>query len=104
MSIDTEATQLIDSQRQERLRALESEEGTARLEEFQPGTFGCHELLDRTILLAEQVENTLLSHPACIQNREWYELASEASAALHELYQRISSEHLGVTEKHSAVD
>jgi hypothetical protein len=42
----------------------------AGLEEFLPGTFGCHELLDRTILLAEQVEKSILSHPACIQNRE----------------------------------
>jgi len=60
--------------------------------------------LDRTILLAEQVERTILSHPACIQNREWYELASEASAALHELYQRIGSEHLGPTEKDAATN
>ena len=101
MSIDTEPIQHIESQRQESLRELESDGEKARLEHFYPGTFGCHELLDRTILLAEQVERTILSHPACIQNREWYELASEASAALHELYQRIGSEHLGVTEKDS---
>ena len=101
MSIDTDSTELIESHRQERLRELESEEGKADLEQFLPGTFGCHELLDRTILLAEQVERTILSHPACIQNRQWYELASEASAALNELYQRIGSEHLGPDEKDS---
>ena len=101
MSRNRESPQEIESQRQESLRELESDGEEARLEHFSPGTFGCHELLDRTILLAEQVERTILSHPACIQNREWYELASEASAALHDLYQRIGSEHLGVTEKDS---
>jgi hypothetical protein len=64
-----ESPQEIESQRQERLRELESDEGEDRLEGFRPGTFGCHELLDRTILLAEQVERSLLSHPACIQNQ-----------------------------------
>jgi hypothetical protein len=104
MSIDTESIQLIESQRQEKLRELESDEGKDCLEEFRPGTFGCHELLDRTILLAEQVERTILSHPACLQNREWFELASEASAALYDLYQRIGSEHLGPTEKDSTTN
>ncbi len=97
-----ESPQEIESERQERLRELESDEGRARFEEFLPGTFGCHELLDRTILLAEQVESSILSHPACLQNREWFALASEASAALHELYQRIGSEHLGENERISA--
>jgi hypothetical protein len=103
MGRNLESPRETESHRQERLRELESEEYKANFEQFLPGTFGCHELLDRTILLAEQVERTILSHPACIQNREWYELASEASAALHELYQRIGLEHLGQSEKDSAV-
>lgn len=39
-----------------------------------------------------------------LPHREWFELASEASAALHDLYQRIGSEHLGATEKDAATD
>jgi len=62
---------------------------------FQPGSFGCHELLDRTALVARMVEESIQSHPACLRNPEWFALADRASAALAELYQRIGEEHLG---------
>jgi hypothetical protein len=80
MSRNRESPQEIESQRQESLRELESDGEKARLEHFSPGTFDCHELLDRTILLAEQVERSILSHPACIQNREWALSQNEAFA------------------------
>lgn len=60
----------------------------------EPGTFGCHELLDRTAMLATQVEQYVLTHPACVQNPQWYELADQAVTALNELYQRIGEAHL----------
>jgi hypothetical protein len=99
VSLHTEFSQDLENQRQRSLQELESESGPSGHEEFRPGTFGCHELLDRTNLLADQVEKVILSHPACLQNRDWYQLAWEASAALRELYQRIGSEHLRLSDK-----
>src|SRR5437899_361413 len=61
---------------------------------FEPGAQGCHELLDRTNLVADNVERYILDHPACIQNSQWYALAEQAVAALRELYQRVGAEHL----------
>jgi hypothetical protein len=65
------------------------------LEAFKPGTFGCHELLDRTSLVADMIERFVLSHPACAQNPNWYALAEQATACLRDLYQRIGAEHNG---------
>jgi hypothetical protein len=87
-----------ETERKRALHELESESGRSSLDEFRPGTFGCHELLDRTHLIADQIEQALLSHPACLQNQDWYQLAFEASTALHELYQRIGAAHLATPD------
>ena len=71
-----------------------AEQGANWAEQYKPGTFGCHELLDRVLLTAEIVEQSVLSHPACVQNREWYALAERAVAALNDLYQQVGAEHL----------
>lgn len=63
--------------------------------DYKPGSLGCHELLDRTSLLIGMIESHLLSHPSCIQNREWYAMADEAMFKLNQLYQSIGSVHLG---------
>jgi len=63
-------------------------------EQYEPGSFGCHELLDRTALAADLVERYVLTQPACVQNAEWYELADQAVSALRELYQRVGAAHL----------
>lgn len=68
----------------------------------EPGSFGCHELLDRSYLLAEQIEEQIASHPACLQNHEWFALAHQAMTALHNLYQAVGGEHLSVDEKPKA--
>lgn len=65
----------------------------------EPGSFGCHELLDRASTLANQIDSQVLSHPACIQNPEWFALAHQAMTALHDLYQAVGAEHLSVEEK-----
>jgi hypothetical protein len=83
-----------EQQRQELLRELVAEHGPNWTEQFRPGTFGCHELLDRALTAAEAVEQQVLTHPACAQNPEWYALADQAVTALQELYQRIGAEHL----------
>ena len=62
----------------------------------RPGTFGCHELLDRTALVADLLERHIREHPACVQNEEWFRLASQAATALHELYQQVGAAHLTV--------
>jgi hypothetical protein len=88
-----------EEERQQRLGEMNADLGTDWSEGYKPGTFGCHELLDRASLLGDIVEKCLLTHPACALNREWYALAEQAVAALRELYQRIGSEHLEAESK-----
>ena len=84
----------IEEERQQLVDELAAEQGPNWSEGYKPGSFGCHELLDRTSLLADTVERFVLSHPSCALNRDWYELAERAAAALRELYQRIGTEHM----------
>ena len=84
----------IDRERQQLVDAMMADHGSHWAEQYKPGSFGCHELLDRTALLAGTVEHFLLTHPACVQNKDWFALAQHAVAALQELYQRIGEEHL----------
>ena len=81
----------------ERRRLIEemvAEHGPEWSKPYQPGTFGCHELLDRTSVVADMVERDILSHPACVQNQGWFALAEKAVSALQELYQQIGKAHL----------
>jgi len=73
---------------------LADESGPGGADEYRPGSFGCHELLDRTALVADLVDQHLLAHPACVANPAWYKLAEQVVNALHELYQKIGAEHL----------
>jgi hypothetical protein len=61
---------------------------------YRPGSFGCHELLDRTALAAELLEQKVLNHPACFLNQEWFSLAEQAVEILNELYQRVGEAHV----------
>jgi len=82
---------------QERLRLvteLSADAGEKWADAYQPGTSGCHELLDRTALIVDLLERQLLTHPACVARPEWYTLADRAATALRELYQAVGSEHL----------
>ncbi len=58
-----------------------------------PGSFGCHELLDRANLIGDLVEESILNHPACIGNPEWFAMAYQAVDLLRELYQRVGRDH-----------
>ncbi len=84
----------VESLRQELMAEFEEEQGADWQSLNAPGTYGCHELLDRTYLVSNMVEAYVLTHPACVQNPQWFALAQQASAALHDLYQGISAEHL----------
>jgi hypothetical protein len=83
-----------EQDRLQRLKELVAENGPDWAEQHKPGSFGCHELLDRTALAADMVDQFVASHPACLQNAEWFALAEQAAAALRELYQRVGAEHL----------
>ncbi len=89
----------VEQERQQLIQEMITEYGPNWPEQYKPGSFGCHELLDRTSLVADIVEQNVLSHPACAQNREWYALAEKAVAALWELYQRIGEVHLDDSSK-----
>jgi hypothetical protein len=83
-----------EQERQQLIDELIADYGPDWAEQYKPGSFGCHELLDRTALVADNVERYVLTHPSCVQNRDWFVLAEQAVAALQELYQRIGQEHL----------
>jgi hypothetical protein len=86
----------IEHDRQRQIAELAADSGDDWAREFLPGTSGCHELLDRTAMFADIIEQHLSTHPACVANAEWYELAERAASALRDLYQRIGAEHLAV--------
>ena len=79
---------------QTHLSAVGAEQQEGWEQQNQPGSFGCHELLDRVSLIGDLVESQVLQHPACALKEEWYLLANQATEALRELYQRIGSEHV----------
>jgi hypothetical protein len=104
MSIAQENIALkVEQQRQDAVAELIAENGANWTDQYAPGTFGCHELLDRTLLTAEFVERTVLSHPACAQNAAWYALAERAVAALSDLYQAVGAAHLAETSDDTAL-
>src|SRR5438094_249059 len=94
--MNQDAPKVLDRQdeRRELIEDLIADQGPGWAEQYKPGSFGCHELLDRTALAADLVERYVLSHPACVGNEEWFQLAEQAADALHELYQRVGAAHL----------
>jgi len=83
-----------EQERQHLADELRADHGPHWAEQYKPGSFGCHELLDRTSLVADLVEQQVLSHPACIQNPAWFALAEQAVGALRELYQQVGAAHV----------
>jgi hypothetical protein len=98
MTVPVVKAEEVEQERQRRLAELTAEQGAGWEADCRPGSSACHELLDRTALLADMLERHLLAHPACVANPEWYLLAEQAASALHELYQRVGAEHLGAEE------
>ncbi len=84
----------IEQDRLRQARELAAESGEGWGDGYRPGSFGCHELLDRIALLADMLERQQFDHPACVANPEWYRLVEQAAAALRELYQQVGAEHL----------
>src|SRR4051812_47422924 len=98
MRMDPSAAKALgrEEERQQRMDELVAEHGPDWLGPYEPGTFGCHELLDRTAMVGDIVEGSILSHPACVQNRDWFALAEQAVSSLRELYHRIGEKHLDI--------
>lgn len=78
------------------LEASENDNAALAAEEarFAPGSYGCHEALHMTSMLAETVGERLSAHPAIMQNPDWLALASRAEDTLHALYQAIGQLHM----------
>jgi hypothetical protein len=98
MSIDALNDEL-EQDRQQLLDEMAEENDPNWGKRFEPGSFGCHELLDRTAIAADHVERFVQTHPACALNPEWYALAEQAAAALRQLYQQIGAAHLDEQHK-----
>ena len=92
----------VEAEREALARELTAEEGEAWAEKYRPGSFGCHELLDRTSREMDSVDRYIRSHPACVADPEWFALADQAFSALFELYQKVGSAHLVVESTLSA--
>lgn len=60
---------------------------------FKPGSYGCHEALDRCSLLAGLVDE-FAEHDAIRLNEKWHRDATLAAKLLADLYQSIGSVHL----------
>lgn len=84
----------VEDERREIVNDLATEHGPDWGARYAPGTFGCHELLDRLSLVARLLDEAIVSHPACVQKPEWYALARRASDAVNDLYQEVGAEHL----------
>ncbi|MCE9532665.1 MAG: hypothetical protein K8T89_16325 [Planctomycetes bacterium] len=80
----------------ERLAAELTAEAPNWAEANQPGTFGCHELLDRVSMIANMVDSFILEHPACVANPDWFALAEQAVYSLNDLYQQVGAVHLDI--------
>ena len=68
--------------------------GEFETDRYKPGSFGCHEALHLTSVLAGLVEEQLVNHPAVQMSQQWRLKAEKAACLLHELYQDIGSKHL----------
>ncbi len=84
----------LESERRQRFADLTTEKTPNWEEQFEPGSSGCHEFLDRTFMIADQVGRYLLEHPSCVLDAEWFALANRAATALNELYQKVGAAHL----------
>ena len=92
--MDKTAESVAHREWQEHLAGVAAEQEPGWETRYGPGSFGCHELLDRVNLLGDLVEGQVLEHPSCALDPEWHQLAVRAVEALRELYQRIGAEHL----------
>ena len=80
-----------EQHRQELLKGIENASN------YELGSFGCHELLDRLHLVSQILQEYVLEHPACVLQPAWFAAASKAADTLSDLYQVIGGGHLHAT-------
>ena len=80
-----------EQHRQELLKEIENPS------DYEFGSFGCHELLDRLHLVSQILQEYVLEHPACVLQPAWFVSASKAASILCDLYQVVGGEHLNAT-------
>jgi len=84
----------------ERIEQLEknrkswAEQGIDLDQRFAPGSFGCHEIMHVSQMLAGLVEDQLCNHSAVLRDPRWFKLACQARDSLSRLYQEIGAVHL----------
>jgi hypothetical protein len=61
--------------------------------DFQPGSFGFHELLDRTCLVAEHFAENIASHPSAMHPKLAATI-TRLEKGLFDLYQKIGNLHV----------
>jgi hypothetical protein len=61
--------------------------------EFAPGTFGFHEMLDRSCLVAELFSREIARHPAA-NHPKLAKRIKRLEAKLFDLYQKVGALHL----------
>jgi Zn-dependent oligopeptidase len=101
MTSNTWTPQEIEQDRQEAVEEyianqFDEEDQTAETiaRNSQPGTYDCHEVLDKSSELLDSVARHLMQHPSIISNPKWFTLAHNAHTMLFNLYQDIGAEHL----------
>lgn len=62
--------------------------------DISPGSYSFHEVVHSSLLAHENVERTLLEHPAIFHDKELYDKATEISQKLFELYQVAALKHI----------
>ncbi len=84
---------LIDPDHEERRHDLLCELEIEEPERWVPGSFGCHELLDRIHIVGNQFESIIVRHPSCVLKPEWFSAACQILDQMEELYQKVGAEH-----------
>ena len=62
--------------------------------DLSPGSYSFHEIVHCSLLAHDNVERTLLEHPAIFHDKELYDKATEISQKLFELYQAAALKHM----------
>ena len=92
--VDRAAAPAANQEWQERLAAVASEQEPGWEALYEPGSFGCHELLDRVMLLGDLVEGQVLEHPSCALHAEWHQLACASGGSVARVIPADWAEHL----------
>ncbi len=73
---------------------LKKDELSSEKDNYVPGTFGCHEVLHLTNVVAKTFSEEIVGHPAIQNIPEWKEKAYKIEELLYDLYSAIASQHL----------